>query len=111
MTVAPRSGQSDERDLSAGDGIRHEFLRAMVGGALDLLGDLRAPHPAVVSGALEKGLRRGLDQMWRNNKRHAPSDGEQAAMAAVRTACAHLATRAYEDAYLALLTAQAMLPG
>ncbi len=83
----------------------------MVEIALKALGNLRALHPAVVSGQLERDLRHQLDRLPENKPRsRAASRSEAAAIAAVRTACAHLATRAYEDAYLALVTAHGMLP-
>lgn len=82
----------------------------MVEIALKALGDLRTPHPAVVSGQLERDLRHQVDRLPKDPGSRAANNSEAAAIAAVRTSCAHLATRAYEDAYLALVTAHGMLP-
>lgn len=88
-----------------------ELPTAVVAG-LQALGNLRDLPSGVRDGRLERMLRATLAH------HRAPSspDGTTAAppteasMAAVRTACAHLATREYEDAYLALCTAYDHLP-
>ncbi|MEJ2870964.1 hypothetical protein WCD74_24590 [Actinomycetospora sp. OC33-EN08] len=79
-------------------------LRRTLGTALGMLGDLRTLHPAVASGHLERHLRAEVDRALRG------PDADNGAIPAVRTACSHLATRSYEDAYLALVTAVGLLP-
>jgi hypothetical protein len=84
-------------------------LAAAILTGLRMLGDLRALHPQVTSGDLERGLRDAVSRLIRT----AAGPGAQAghpAVAAVRAACAYLATRSHEDAYLALLTAHGLMP-
>lgn len=76
---------------------------AAVAAGIAILGNLAVLHPDVTSGALERSLRYELDRLPGRDPRSHP------AAAAVVTACSHLATRAYEDAYLALLTARSLL--
>lgn len=85
---------------------------AAVAAGIALLGNLATLHPEVISGSLERSLRYELDRLGRaatpsGTSEHAVS--RHPAAAAVSTACSHLATRAYEDAYLALLTARSLL--
>jgi hypothetical protein len=89
-----------------------ELSTAVVAG-LQALRNLRDLPLGVRDGRLERMLRATLAH-------HRPPAGDdpgpgavsgaEAATAAVRTACAHLATREYEDAYLALCTAYDGLP-
>ncbi|MCD2186961.1 hypothetical protein [Actinomycetospora soli] len=79
-------------------------LRRTVTAAIAMLGDLRTLHPAVTTGHLERHLRAEVERALRG------PDGGCSAIPAVSTACAHLATRSYEDAYLALVTATGLLP-
>ena len=82
-------------------------LAAAVVAGIAVLGNLAVLHPDVTSGGLERSLRYEVDRL----PRAAGSDDRPShpAAAAVLTACAHLATRADEDAYLALLTARSLL--
>jgi hypothetical protein len=88
-----------------------ELSTAVVVG-LQALGNLRDLPSGVRDGRLERMLRATLA----HHRPPAPPEGNpgvaptEASMAAVRTACAHLATREYEDAYLALCTAYDHLP-
>jgi hypothetical protein len=82
-----------------------ELPTAVVAG-LQALGDLRDLPTGVRDGRLERMLRATLDH-------HRPpraSSATEASAAAVRTACAYLATGEHEDAYLALCTAYDFLP-
>ncbi|NMO91558.1 hypothetical protein [Actinomycetospora sp. TBRC 11914] len=83
-------------------------LAAAIPRGLQLLNDLRTPHPEVTSGALEARLRREVALLtpgpW------ASPGVEHPGLCAVRTACAYLATRAYWDAYHALVAAEERLP-
>src|SRR4051794_17492221 len=67
---------------------------------LEHLTDLRRPPATITDGRVEAMLRASLDG----------PDLPDPSMAAVRTACAHLAAAEYEDAYLALRTAKDHLP-
>lgn len=87
-------------------------LAVAIAAGIAMLSNLSTLHPEVTSGGLERSLRHEIDRLAR-----APQPGRPAgpdapahpAAAAVLTACSHLATRAYEDAYLALLTARSLL--
>jgi hypothetical protein len=89
---------------------RSPFAAAVTAG-ITVLGNLSVLHPDVTSGGLERSLRYEVDRLP-GAARAAGGDAagpSHPAAAAVLTACAHLATRAYEDAYLALLTARSLL--
>lgn len=88
-------------------------LAAAIRAALGHLTDLTDPSPAVLDGRLDQMLRSAVVA---HTGRAAPpgQDGQRPAMdevaVAVRTACAHLAARELEDAYLALRAAADRLP-
>ncbi|NMO89978.1 hypothetical protein [Actinomycetospora sp. TBRC 11914] len=87
-----------------------ELPTAVVAG-LQALGNLRDLPTGVLDGRLERMLRATLA----HHRPPASPNGSaasptEATSAAVLTACAHLATREYEDAYLALCTAYDHLP-
>ncbi|WP_433802127.1 hypothetical protein [Actinomycetospora sp. CA-084318] len=103
MTVAPRRTRRPSPPSPTPDG-HLGALRRTLGTAIGMLGDLRTLHPAVTSGHLERHLRAEAERAARG-----PGDSS-GAVPAVLTACAHLATRSYEDAYLALVTASSLLP-
>ncbi|WP_018333360.1 hypothetical protein [Actinomycetospora chiangmaiensis] len=102
MPVPPRRTRRPSPPSPSPDG-HLGALRRTLGTAIDMLGDLRSLHPAVASGHLERHLRAEVERA----ERIGDSSG---AVPALRTACAHLATRSYEDAYLALVTASSLLP-
>lgn len=103
MPVAPRRTRRPSPPSPPPEG-HLGALRRTLATAIGMLGDLRTLHPAVTSGHLERHLRAEVERAERTSS--APS----AAIPAVRTACAHLATHSYEDAYLALVTATGLLP-
>jgi hypothetical protein len=99
--TSSRTSSPASIDAGAGrpnDG-RDRLLTAIRTG-LEHLTDLRRPPPAVTDGWVEAMLRASRDG----------PDLPGPSMAAVRTACAHLAAAEYEDAYLALRTAKDHLP-
>jgi hypothetical protein len=75
-------------------------LATAIRSGLEHLTDLRRPPATITDGRVEAMLRASLDG----------PDLPDPSMAAVRTACAHLAAAEYEDAYLALRTAKDHLP-
>ncbi|MDL5159878.1 hypothetical protein [Actinomycetospora termitidis] len=103
MSVTPRPTRRPSPPSPSEDGALGP-LRRTLGTALGMLGDLRTLHPAVTSGHLERRLRAEIERVQRG------PDGGCSAIPAVSTACSHLATRSYEDAYLALVTAVGLLP-
>lgn len=103
MSVQPRRTRLPSPPPPPVDG-RLGALRRTLGTAIGMLGDLRTLHPAVTSGHLERHLRAEVERAARG------SADTAGAVPAVRAACAHLATRSYEDAYLALVTASSLLP-
>ncbi|MDD7940250.1 hypothetical protein PHK61_17640 [Actinomycetospora lutea] len=82
--------------------------------ALEHLADLTQPPPAVIDGRLDQMLRAAVVAHGARAGRGGATEGHRLAMAevavAVRTACAHLAARELEDAYLALRAAADRLP-
>jgi hypothetical protein len=102
VDTTPRDGDLPTR--------RRTPFAAAVAAGIAVLGNLAVLHPDVTSGGLERSLRHEVDRLPRAT--HGPAGDDRPshpAAAAVLTACAHLATRAYEDAYLALLTARSLL--
>ncbi|GAA4924914.1 hypothetical protein EV188_102911 [Actinomycetospora succinea] len=106
MTVATRPGA----DSTSG---QPPDLSAAIRAALEHLADLTQPPPAVLDGRLDQMLRAALAAQAARPTR-GPGDRHRLAMdevaVAVRTACAHLAARELEDAYLALRAAADRLP-
>ncbi|MHC1562218.1 hypothetical protein ACR9E3_24915 [Actinomycetospora sp. C-140] len=80
-------------------------LGAAIRVALDHLADLADPPEAVRDGRLDRLLRASVEA-------HLAAPGRilEDVVAAVRTACAHLAATELEDAYLALRAALDRLP-
>ena len=83
--------------------------------ALGHLADLTDPSPAVLDGRLDQMLRAAVvAHTGRVARGASAADGQRLALdevaVAVRTACAHLAARELEDAYLALRAAADRLP-
>jgi hypothetical protein len=101
----PEAWRSSGRPPELGPAIR---------AALEHLADLTVPPPAVLDGRLDQMLRAALAAHAGRAARSAATDGHRLALddvaVAVRTACAHLAARELEDAYLALRTAADRLP-
>ncbi|MEJ2886343.1 hypothetical protein [Actinomycetospora aeridis] len=99
-----------EADQSSG---QPPELGAAIRAALEHLADLTQPPPAVLDGRLDHMLRTAVVAQAGRSTR-APGDRHRLAMdevaVAVRTACAHLAARELEDAYLALRAAADRLP-
>lgn len=89
-------------------------LGAAIRAALEHLADLTQPPPAVLDGRLDQMLRAAVVSHAGRAARAPANDRGRHAMeevaVAVRTACAHLAARELEDAYLALRTAADRMP-
>lgn len=104
MTAAARPG--------AGQAQQPPELAPAIRTALEHLADLTAPSPAVLDGRLDQMLRAAV--VAHTDRVTAVRDGHRVAMdeaaVAVRTACAHLAAREFEDAYLALRAAADRMP-
>ncbi|MEJ2865103.1 hypothetical protein [Actinomycetospora flava] len=88
-------------------------LGAAIRTALAHLADLTDPSPAVLDGRLDQMLRAAVGAHTARGP--APKgDGQRSALdevaVATRTACAHLAARELEDAYLALRAAADRMP-
>ncbi|MDD7968691.1 hypothetical protein [Actinomycetospora lemnae] len=87
-------------------------LPAAIRAGIGYLGDLVDPPAAVLDGRLDRMLRAAVTAHAAHHGR-TRGDGRAAmdeAAAAVRTACAHLAARELEDAYLALRAAADRVP-
>ncbi|GAA4874979.1 hypothetical protein [Actinomycetospora straminea] len=88
-------------------------LAAAIRAAIGYLGDLVDPPSAVLDGRLDRMLRAAVTAHTHQARGRGDGDGRVAmdeAAAAVRTACAHLAARELEDAYLALRAAADRVP-
>jgi hypothetical protein len=89
-------------------------LAAAIAVGLRALRDLRDLPAGVEDGRLVEMLRASLAAYRPPLRSRSGTDGDtpaaEAVAAAIRTACAHLATRSFEDAYLALRTAHDFLP-
>lgn len=99
-----------EREMSSSiDSKNYErlTLSKAVRRGISLMGNLYSPHADVRSGRLERALRAEVDRLVRSKGyvAESPNPSVAAGLAAVRTACAYLATAFHEEAYLALLVA------
>lgn len=99
-----------EREMSSSiDSKNHErlTLSKAVRRGISLMGNLYSPPADVRSGRLERALRAEVDRLVRSKGyvAESPNPSVAAGLAAVRTACAYLATAFHEEAYLALLVA------
>ena len=80
------------------------LLATTVSAALAALADLRFPPAALLDGRIEAALRDALT--FQPPTARDPQSAAALGAAAARSACAHLSTQAWTDAYLGLLTAQ-----
>ncbi|MCD2193711.1 hypothetical protein LQ327_10015 [Actinomycetospora endophytica] len=113
MGSLSEQGAATGADPAPSESRRRSPLAVAVAAGIAVLGNLAVLHPDVTSGGLERSLRYEVDRLPRETRTAPVAGGESRpahpAAAAVLTACSHLATRAYEDAYLALLTARNLL--